>query len=333
MKNSFALLLILFSATVCCSQKDYTVFSRANRVGGPGWDGRIMAGAAEEQENDTVIFLCGVSYPRGCEWRTDSCRSGFTPELVLFRNGEKVLSLETGTDREISDDPDMHHLIGGHLYTEYSSATETVVRRDGTELFRYPGREFLRGLLVEDDDVFTLGQSRDDEGFTLRCNGAPLISRKTGYVSEGFGLLNYNGNGALFRDNGRLCFCYNFNSNTFLMADGVDSPYSNRLLTESQDISYYEHYLLWYSDPEYPSIVFYSQDNRFLINAAWDVEGRQFFYPPEGGYFSGGCLYLAITPMEPGAKPALWKNGQTDTLDFNGYLTGLEICTSPADSS
>ena len=56
----------------------------------------------------------------------------------------------------------------GHLYTDNLDGTETVIRRDGEELFRYPGRESLRGFLLVGGKVHTLGQNLDGDGFAYR---------------------------------------------------------------------------------------------------------------------------------------------------------------------
>lgn len=331
MKSFFTVLIA--ASVISCSWNDYTLFPGNVRDNGQGWNGRSYGHDGTAAVEDSAVFVCGVKYPEGCEWRIDSCRTGVSAELVLFRNGELLLSLPAGMENEISDEPDMHHLLGGHLYTEYSSLKETIVKCDGKELLRYPGREFLRGLLVEDDRIYTLGQSRIEEGFSLRCNGELLIERKTGAIEGGFGSFNYDGNGALFRDDGRLCFRFRFNSEQFLMADGAERPYSENLVRDSHEIKYFSDTHLWYSGPGYPSPVLFTDDNRFIMHNGLDLDGRYYFFPPEGGCFAEGDFYLAMTPMENGARPGLWKNGAFSGMDFNGYLTGVEVLLSPGDSS
>ena len=76
----------------------------------------------------------------------------------------------------------MHRFAGGHLYADHSTAGETVVLRDGRELFRFPGRETLVGFLLRDENVHTLGQDRDGQGFTYRIDGVQVYRSETGTV-------------------------------------------------------------------------------------------------------------------------------------------------------
>jgi hypothetical protein len=68
---------------------------------------------------------------------------------------------------------------------DWSTDKETVVSRDGAELFRFEGREAIRGFLVREDGVHTLGQDRDGEGFTYRIDGRVLYRSETGAVLGG----------------------------------------------------------------------------------------------------------------------------------------------------
>ena len=124
------------------------------------------------------VYLTAVRFPDGYAWDLDTCAVDGEVWIDLYRDGERVLSIPAGE----SVHPDMHRYAGGHLYSDYSTATETVISRDGTELFRFEGREALRGFLVREDGVHTLGQDRDGEGFTYRIDGRTVYRSETGEV-------------------------------------------------------------------------------------------------------------------------------------------------------
>ena len=124
------------------------------------------------------IYLTAVRFPDGYAWQEDTCAVEGPVWIDLYRDGSLVRSIPAGG----SVHPDMHRYKGGHLYTDCSSGTETVVSRDGAELFRFEGREVLRGFLVREDGVHTLGQDRDGEGFTYRVDGRIVFRSETGAV-------------------------------------------------------------------------------------------------------------------------------------------------------
>ena len=136
------------------------------------------------------IYLTAVRYPDGFDWESDTCAVEGAVLIDLYRDGERIFSIPA----ETSIHPDMHRFTHGHLYSDASTDTETIVRRDGAELFRFPGREALRGFLVREDGVHTLGQDRDGNGFTYRVDGREVFRSETGAV---LGSLDGSGPGAL----------------------------------------------------------------------------------------------------------------------------------------
>ena len=124
------------------------------------------------------VYLTAVRFPDGYAWDLDTCAVEGSVWIDLYRDGSLVRSVPA--DRSVH--PDMHRYVGGHLYTDYSTDTETVVSRDGKELFRFEGREALRGFLVREDGVHTLGQDRDGEGFTYRVEGRTVYRSETGTI-------------------------------------------------------------------------------------------------------------------------------------------------------
>ena len=127
------------------------------------------------------VYLTAVRFPDGYAWDLDTCAVDGEVWIDLYRDGERVRSLPAGA----SVHPDMHRYMDGHVYVDWSTDTETVVARDGAELFRFEGREALRGFLVREDGVHTLGQDRDGNGFTYRIDGRIVYRSETGTVLGG----------------------------------------------------------------------------------------------------------------------------------------------------
>jgi len=139
------------------------------------------------------VYLTAVRYPDGFDWELDTCAVEGTVWIDLYLDGQRIRSWPAGA----SVHPDMHRFTGGHLYADYSTATETVVLCDGAELFRFPGREAIRGFLVREDGIHTLGQDRDGNGFTHRVDGREVFRSENGAIigdpDAGGGVLTESG--------------------------------------------------------------------------------------------------------------------------------------------
>lgn len=154
-------------------------------------------GANISESEGSVCHVTGFDYPDGYDWRTDDGNKSVRCSLVVFADGVPMLKLAVGEKHEVSSDPDMHWMIGGHLYTEYCAEGKTILRKDGKALLKYDGEESIRGFIVDDEDIYTLGVPRDGKGFTYRKNGETVMERMTGYAFE-----------RLHNDEDRICFAF-----------------------------------------------------------------------------------------------------------------------------
>lgn len=157
---------------------------------------------------DTTVYYCAVRFPDGYDWQRDTAYGSVPFELLLYRDFEPILTLPSGPDACFVPDPDRHHLAGGHLYTERMADGQTRIGRDGVELFRFPGREYLVGLLEDGEDLYTLSRPAKGDGFTFRRNGDVLLRQPSGTPFGSLTDPSYGPSGALYRDQEQVCFCY-----------------------------------------------------------------------------------------------------------------------------
>ena len=129
-----------------------------------------------------ICYVTGLDYPDGYDWRTVPENSAVKCSLVVFADDRPVMKLPVGEEYHISPDPDMHRMIGGHLYTDYSTDNETIIKKDGQEVLRYEGREMILDMKVSGENLYTLGRPRKGNGFIFRKNGAAMMHRTDGYA-------------------------------------------------------------------------------------------------------------------------------------------------------
>ena len=89
------------------------------------------------------LYIAAVEYPEGYDWVRDTARGTVDARMLLFKDGECVLSLPAGDRARIGTDPDTHHLIGGNLYTTWSDGKRTCIKCNGEDLFDYEGGESM----------------------------------------------------------------------------------------------------------------------------------------------------------------------------------------------
>ena len=159
------------------------------------WGGPLNEGTSGAL--DQICYVTALDYQKGYDWKSDTSRESVKCSLVVYADGKLIMKVPVGDIYETSADPDMHRVIDGQLYTDYSTDSETVIRKNGVTLFRYPGREAICGMQIRSDDVYTLGQNRSWDGFAYRRNGEVIFSRSAGAVM-----------GQLRNAGDSLCFAY-----------------------------------------------------------------------------------------------------------------------------
>ena len=213
------ILMAVFMMMTSCGLTEIDGGQSAQDKGGDVWGGPLEGDP--DSMLSQVCCMTAVDYRKGYDWRADRMKGSVKCSLVVYSDGVPVMKIPVGDEYETASDPDMHRMIDGHLFTDYSTDTETVIKRDGELLFRYPGRESICGMAVKGDDVYTLGQNRNGSGFSYRKNGQVLVSREEGVVLGGFG-----------SEDDSLSFAF---SDKILSADGeVERYYSVRDETVSQ---------------------------------------------------------------------------------------------------
>ncbi len=180
------------AAVVSCGIEEVSQRPGVNRD--DVWTGPGMNAGDSGRE---VCYVTAFDYPDDYDWRADREKGSVKCSLVVFADGIPMMKVPVGDVFEVSSDPDMHRMIEGHLYTDYSTGSETVIKRNGKTLLRYPGREVICGIIADGDTLYTLGHSRHGEGFTFRKNGEVILERTAGRTF-----------GRLHRDEGKICFAF-----------------------------------------------------------------------------------------------------------------------------
>ena len=380
-----------------------------HEIGGEGetgdevWTGSGGGVTAEPAMRSRCYVTC-LDYQDGYDWRADSEKGSVKCSLVVFSDGAPVMKVPVGDAYEVSPDPDMHRIVSGHLVTDYATDQETIVKVDGVESFRYYGRDIIKGVLIRDGNLYTLGQSRSGDGFSLRLNGEVLVERDNGYVL-----------GSLYEDGDSICFAFaervissgneieryydvidgevtqvglrndirkvwdvlNRGGRRFILASltGIRSPViivedkliaietvtsssvlSCRLFPVGQEcgvegiysfMSRYQYSALWldgvihraFDVNHVISSLSSSGDGVCcLVNPVGGLDkgiifrnGEEFRMPPGYAAMGDACAVMVDGILYAGLsspsrkKPVIWKDGALDTLNINGFISGLSV--------
>lgn len=188
--------------------------------------GKGGSGSGDDGGGSNSIYLTGVEYPETYDWKKDSAYEGVGFRIQEFQDG-KVMREVSSLTGLVSPDADMHLLCRGHIWTESFVGDETVVCRDGLEQFRFPDREIIKGFLLRSDTLFTLGAVQPSGGIVYRVNGKEVYSNSLGVPVGELGDPSWPG-GALYEDDGRICFTFYYDSVTgktwYECVDGSPAP-------------------------------------------------------------------------------------------------------------
>ncbi len=207
MRKIYHTLTIILLVAVSCSLQDMDLIPgpRRNDTEKAGARGN-GTGGGEGQEaivpKDTILYVSAVAFPKGYNWQRDSACGG--GNLQLYRNGKLVLEETVSYGNCVSEAADMHRIIDGHLVSDYSTDSETVIKVDGKEKVRYAGREMIAGILIREDGIWTLGEMRDLSGLKLRKNGEEVFTSFCRVVPD----VNPTtvADARLYEDEGDICF-------------------------------------------------------------------------------------------------------------------------------
>lgn len=217
MKNTAAFVSAVLLA-VACEVLDFRPDAEPGTVPGPEPEQ-----PAPPPVLDTFLLVSAVAVPQDYDWRRDTACGAVSCEIVLYKDMERQFALSTASG--VSPDPDMHHLIGGHLYAEGSVGDRTVIWRDESILVDFEGREYLLGILDLPVGVYTLTRRRSGAGFAFRKDGVLVYGSETGKVFGDLFDTAYPPTGALYLDGEEPCFCfldgYEFRRRVYVCRDGV----------------------------------------------------------------------------------------------------------------
>ena len=199
------MLPLLVCAILACEKYSITRYYRSEVMDAVGAGGNPPG---KQDPPDVDLYVSAVVVPDDYDWRRDTAYGAVESRLAFFRNGECLFSVPAGLGSDISVKPSTHHIMNGHLYTECVSGGSTVIMEDGKEVLRYDGAEVLRGMIMRPGEIITLGKPLGADGFCLRRNGEVRLRHATGAVYGDFSDYACGATGALYDDNGEVCFCF-----------------------------------------------------------------------------------------------------------------------------
>ena len=198
MKNLLTILLAASVLPSCVLLENPVTLGRSRSEAMGSGPVRHKPVESEEPADTTAhLYLSAVEYPKDYDWVRDTAHTSVDARVLLFKDGECTVSFPAGDSRHVSTDPDTHWILGGHLYSTFSDGAHTYILRDGSEQLRFDGAEDIRGMLLLEGMLWTLGQKIRGEGFSLRCDGTVAAENQQGLLI-----------GNLYEDAGDVCFAY-----------------------------------------------------------------------------------------------------------------------------
>lgn len=168
----------------------------------------LFEGAEKEdpQAPPPSVYICGVP--------------GSADAIWVMKDGVKLREIPISESSSASADPDTHFLFSDSLYTTITSRGTTSVALNGQRLFSYNASEYIVSLCPSRQGLWTLGNDRDGDGFSLRLDGEIEYSSQSGSASP------------LYFDCGQMCFNYRVSlgdyESVYLVRDLSSNPVSPR---------------------------------------------------------------------------------------------------------
>lgn len=269
-----------------------------------------------------TCYVTCMDYPSGYDWKSDPETGTVRCSLVVYADGRPVMKVPVGDEYNVSPDPDMHRMIGHHLYTDFSTSDETIIKKDGGEIFRYPGREMILGMTVTEGNVHTLGCPREGEGFAYRVNGEVVMERDSGRAFP-----------RLVNENGTIWFAYceYIDSSDgkieryYQATDGVSGQIAIREdIIRVWDVIRHRgslHYLADLKGISSPVVVTESGMAALEVSSGMKISAGNLV--PAGSSIAVEALYSSLGVHY---ASGLWKNGSRVNL-FGDGMTVCGICT------
>ena len=228
---------LLLAAVISCRDPLFDSLPRYMREHGrtlPSYGGTSSTDSTQEPSPleppappDPSVYVTAFHYTDTENWETDSLGAA---ELLFFKDEELLLRLPV----ETPPDPERHRIWDGSLWTDATDGFLTRVFRDGEEVFRFDGQEQLRGFLIKDGEVHTLGQRPGRDGLCYRIDGREVFSSPKGTVIGSPSDPEWE-SGALTPDGEEVYYTYKADGNYYVMQG---SKYHQVIYERSADAFY-----------------------------------------------------------------------------------------------
>ena len=287
---------------------------------GPGADLKPGGSGAVKK---SVWYVTGFDYPEGYDWMSDPEAGSVKCSLVVYANAVPMLKIPVGTEYEVSADPDMHRMVGGDLYTDFSTDSMTVIKKNGRHLFSYPGREMIAGMHVDSSGVYTLGSSRRGYGFTFRRNGVLLFENAGGHL---LGQMSVGQHGCAFAFYENVAGSGQSFQRYYLYCGGEVSQVAVREdVKKVWDVTMCDgevYYIATLTGITHPVLV--SEEGMYMLEFPLSVTADMCRFIPAGGDVLVECVFSTRTGI---MTSGLWRKEARECL----FPTGMTVWTSYAD--
>lgn len=139
-----------------------------------------------------ALFMSCIWFPKDYDWFT-SKNPKAECHLCMRTPGKELYKSVNNEEFHVSEDWDQHKIKDGNLYDYWTDDSGTVVRKNGTVLFTFPGTELTIDFFIYKNDIYTINTPQVG-GYILRKNGEVFSqSSEMQPISR------------LHEDNGELC--------------------------------------------------------------------------------------------------------------------------------